>query len=408
MVRGKYPREYFKNPWIDKPIEEIYADLDAYSGEYWEDQPQYHDFIEVYVVLPPLLYDGVFIKGLYLTQAVDLVHSLHPELSEYFHSAAYTFWCSYPWSKQANAFCTVYPNPAREAWFRRTHPELADRVFIPVELSDFTHEYQMAPAPVAERDIDVICVSRMHDVKNLPIVAEALKIYRAKHGRIRMALLVGKPFDLNFTALDAHELGELRKMQEILIHLQDYIEIVPNVRHVQMPDWYSRAKVGVLGSLIEGKNRSLLEAMSCNTPVVCFQAFNQYARGPIPAIPEGAGLTAEFDAEALANTLHTVLTDPGELKPRRRFLEHFGRINFLNRCLDSFSYYRERLPDYRAGANHMNPWLDLAIQDNYNLSLYDFLYDKNTTVTRAKTMKGIAELAATYLARFRRKQLPVG
>ena len=38
MPKGKYPVEYFLNPNINKPVEEIWADIDAYSGEFFEDE----------------------------------------------------------------------------------------------------------------------------------------------------------------------------------------------------------------------------------------------------------------------------------------------------------------------------------------------------------------------------------
>ena len=38
MPKGKYPVDYFLNPNIDKPIDEIYKDIDAYSDEFFEDE----------------------------------------------------------------------------------------------------------------------------------------------------------------------------------------------------------------------------------------------------------------------------------------------------------------------------------------------------------------------------------
>jgi hypothetical protein len=58
MPRGRNPSEYFSNPQIRKPRAEIYADLDAYSMEYFADEPAFHERSDLWVLLPPLRYEG--------------------------------------------------------------------------------------------------------------------------------------------------------------------------------------------------------------------------------------------------------------------------------------------------------------------------------------------------------------
>lgn len=41
-MKGVYPNEYLKNPNVAKPIEKIWDDIDAYTGEFFEDELQYH------------------------------------------------------------------------------------------------------------------------------------------------------------------------------------------------------------------------------------------------------------------------------------------------------------------------------------------------------------------------------
>jgi glycosyltransferase involved in cell wall biosynthesis len=230
----------------------------------------------------------------------------------------------------------------------------------------------------------------------------SLKTYRRKYAPIRMALIVGKPFDVNFQGLAPHELEQLRQVETILEHPRDYIDFVPQARYVEeLPRYYSRAKLCVLGSLLEGKNRAIYEAMSCNTPVVCFRQFNQYARGDTPAFPAGAGLcAAEFDPESLADTFHQVLQNEVQFRPRQRFLESSGRKHFFNRCVDSFPYYERALPDYARGGHFANLWLDLAVQANYQLSLNDFLYNRNPRLSHVRGLKAIAEMLKFYFTRF--------
>jgi hypothetical protein len=47
MPKGRYPTEYFCNPQVTKPLAEIYADLDAYTIEYFEDEPAFHERIDL-------------------------------------------------------------------------------------------------------------------------------------------------------------------------------------------------------------------------------------------------------------------------------------------------------------------------------------------------------------------------
>jgi hypothetical protein len=49
----------------------------------------------------------------------------------------------------------------------------------------------------------------------------------------------------------------------------------------------------------------------------------------------------------------------------------------MNTCLDSYSYYQENVPDYLSGQAFNNLWLDLAVQQNYQMSLSDFLYGRS-------------------------------
>jgi glycosyltransferase involved in cell wall biosynthesis len=401
---------------------EIYADLDAYTIEYFEDEPQFHERIDLWVLLPPVRYEGQFLKGICFSQGVDYLVKLHPQLPQLFFTIANSQWCSYPWSRETDAYFTCYPNGHREAWFRQANPDRAGKILIPLQDADFTPEYVMAPVPFARKEYDVVCVSRLHDLKNVPLIAAALKTYRRKYRPIRMALVVGKAFDLNFKGLTPHERDELRKVEAILKHPRDYLELVPLAKYKEeLTGYYSRARLCVLGSLIEGKNRALFEALSCNTPVVCFRQFNQYARGEAalsgqpsavshssapektlaPAFPDGAGLYApEFDAESLADTFHEVFENETSFRPRRRFLEESGRKNFFTQCLDAFPYYQTALPDYRAGHHLHNLWLDLAIQANYQLSLFDFLYDRNSLLSHVRGVKEIGKMLEFYFGRF--------
>ena len=75
-MKGVYPNEYLKNPNVAKPIEKIGDDIDAYTGEFFEDELQYHWTIDFIIPIPPLLYEGKFTKGVLFTQAASYILKL--------------------------------------------------------------------------------------------------------------------------------------------------------------------------------------------------------------------------------------------------------------------------------------------------------------------------------------------
>ncbi|KDR59256.1 glycosyltransferase [Arthrospira platensis] len=381
MGQGDYSRQqpYFHDPKVDKPIEDIYADLDSWTYEIDKSQPSRFNTVSFYVVLPPVFYEGRFIKGFYYSESVDLLNHVLPNLSRYFFSLAYSMWCSYPWSQTADAYSCLYNNRDRARWFFRNNP--VDKVLMTCYNSDFINEYIIAPKPIETKDIDLLCVSRIAPEKNLPMIARGLKVYRQKYQHhIKLSLIAGdRHLDFNnFDNNDEITRKILAEITSILGNPWDYINFIKYANNYQeMPAYYSRSRAYILGSLLEGKNRSLSEAMSCNIPVICFEEFNQYARGGDRLFPEAAGLCAQFDPESLADTIHQVLANPRLFKPRLSYLKHRGRKNFFNTCLTAFPYYQQSIPDYHHNSPFHSLWLDLAIQDNYQMSLYDFLYGRS-------------------------------
>ena len=398
MPQGRYPTEYLSNAEVRKPKEEIYRDINDYSLEYFEDEPAFHAHIDVVVVSPPVSYEGRFLKGVLYSQAVDFLYKLYPRIGDLFFTVANSQWCSFPKSERADAYFSCYSNPEREDWFRRSFPDRRDKILVPLQDADRTHEYKMVPGHDASMQFDVVCVSRMQELKNIPLIASALKIFRQKHYPIRMVLIPGKPFGLNLHGLTEHELAIWRQVEEILVHPHDYIELVPQAQYgTELPKYYANAKLCVLGALIEGKNRSIYESAMCDTPVVWFEDFNKFARGRCHPLAEGAGRAApHFDAESLADTFFDVLDNRTEFKPRKSVLEVSGRKNFLSKIIDSIPYFESRLPDFGPGRHFTNLWLDLAIQDNYHLNLHDFTYDKSCAHSWARGLQQIDKMMRIY------------
>jgi glycosyltransferase involved in cell wall biosynthesis len=377
MPDKRYPDAYLTNPSVDRSLEAIYQDLDQFTYEVLSGETHNYPHVECFVALPPLAFDGRFIKGIYFSHGVDAIQDAYPLSRHVFFSVADSLWCNYPWSELADGYFTQYANPAREAWFRQTYPQRSAKALLPLQQADFTNEYIFRPQPGVTRDIDVFCISSYGDHSNLCLIVEALKCYREKYPDqpIKLYLTTGHEYDLNFKALNEWEMTYLRKIQEILIHPTEYIHFISGTPSYEneLPRYLSRAKVFLTGQLIGEKSYRMHEAMCCNTPVVCFQQFNQYARGDAPAIPEGAGLVSDYRPEALADTLYSVLSNPLAFTPRKSYLKSSGRARFLNTCMDAFSsYYAQRIPDYEPGQLHENYWLDMAMRDNYQLSLHEF------------------------------------
>lgn len=376
MPKGQYPTDYFNQPAIDKPVDEIYALMDAFSYEIFEDDQESYKDVEFFVVMPPLQLEGRFLKGIFFSHGPDVILSQIPQLQELFHSISDSMWCSYPSSRHADAYFTHYDNPERTAWYCQTHPESAQKIFIPRDNADFVNEAIFKPDPTLTRDIDLLCVARLETAKNLPFLAESLKVYRQKYPQrpIRLTMVTGHTWDLNHQSLNYWERKILREVEAILVHPHEYIHFVSGYLNYeqQLPQYFARSRAYISTSLLGWKNQRMHEAMCSNTPVISLKDFNRYARGNSPILDEGAGLCSDYDPEAMAETIHQVLENPDAFHPRNRYLKTSGRKNFFNACVDAFPYYSESLPDYTPGRHSDSYWLDQAMQENYQRSLHDF------------------------------------
>ena len=201
-MKGKYPKDYFLNPYMDKQRspEQIWDDIDAYSGEYFEDEPENYEKIDFVIPLPPLEYKGKFTKGIFFSQGTEYLLKLYPQLKELFFSCAYTMWSSYSWSNNADCYLTCYKNPPREKYYRKKYPDKKDIIFIPLQDADFRNEYIMAPTFNTPKTIDVLLVSTPIAVKNLPIFALALKTYEQKYNyRLKATIALGTAGQKSYT-----------------------------------------------------------------------------------------------------------------------------------------------------------------------------------------------------------------
>lgn len=405
MPIGFCPEYFYSNPNLeeDKSIEEIYQEIQLYSGEFTSsDCLHFREQTDFMIPLPPLYYEGKFLKGLFLSQGVDYIHSLFPRINELFFSMAYSMWGSIPFSEKAEILLTCYENKKRERWYKKTFPARKNAIFLPLQDADFTNEYLVSPQFGTDKDIDILCISRVANTKNLPLLLEALMLYHKKYKkRLKATLITGvknKNFDKNELAI----ISQLEKIAGGKEELDKYIEILGKINYGRdINTYYTRAKLLVLASIYEGKNRSINEACCCNTPVVTFKDFNKYIRGNAEAFPEGAGIYApEFSAASLCDTIHEALKNIDKFTPRRSYLRENGRLNFLNKCIDNIPYYKENLPEYKKGRIQDNLWIDLAMQDNYQLSFNQFLYGANYAIQQVKLHENNKSIMEFFNSRF--------
>lgn len=411
-MKGKYPVNYFKNPYMDKEksIEQIWDDIEAYSGEFFEDEPNYHAKIDFFVPLPPLCYKGKATKGIFFSQGTEYILKLYPQLQEIFFACAYTMWSSYSWCDKADCYLTCYENKPREAYYKRKYPNKKDIIFIPLQDADFCNEYYVAPTPNTPKTIDVLVVSTPIQVKNLPMIAEAIKLYEKKYNyRLKTTIALGtngcekrEDGTLDYSSIDKKRIEVLDEVNSILYgKMDEYINFEPYIKHNELSKYYTGAKCTVLASLIEGKNRGIFESISCDTPVVVFRDHNKWARGNYPIFWGNSGeYVPEFTAESLADTIHKVINNGYLYEPRKNHLMHSGRKNFIDICADYIPYYRDSIPGYEEGRFHENLWVDLACQRNYQLSYIDFLYGRNAGISHVRGLENIEKLVKFYYSRF--------
>ncbi|MBR5304488.1 MAG: glycosyltransferase [Candidatus Gastranaerophilales bacterium] len=412
MKGNVWPGEYFHNPNNNKPIEQIWDDIDAYTFESQFEQPDRIEKIDFVIPFIPLNYKGKILKGCFYSQAVDVIIEKFPQLKEIFFPIANSMFSSYPQSEYADAYFTCYKNEAREKHYKEKYPNKKDIIMLPLQDADFMNEYKIAPAFNVFKTFDIFCVSTAYPVKNMPMIAKAIKKYEEKYGKIlKIKYAIGnrdlivnenKTIDISKLRYDAQ--GQLKQVMETLGDYTKYIEFFPFIDYKDLPKYYTGAKCSILASLLEGKNRFISEAMSCNTPIIVFKDFNKYSRGDYPIFFENSGEYApEYTPESLADTIHKVINNPQNYEPRKNYLTYNGRKNFVNTIIDSIPYYSENIPNYKKGRITDNIWVDLAMQNNYQLSTYDFIYGKNTAIQHVRGMKAIESLVKFFYSRFKIK-----
>ncbi len=423
---GRWPEEYNSNPnpHPKKTIEQIWDDFNRYTYEELYELPAKRERLRFCAPLPPLHYRGKFIKGVCFSQGAHLLIEQFPDIKKLFFVCANSMCASYPWAHKADCFFTCYRNPERERYHKTKHPETKDIVWLPLQDSDFTNEKKMHPTwkvpniTIAEllrhianpqKPFDVFCVSTPYPVKNLPTFARALKAYEQKYGRrLKVVYALGEENavklpdgSLEYSEVRAFGKFVLAEVDAILGDTKSYIDFRPYIHYDDLYKYYSSAKCGVLCSLFEGKNRFISECLCCNTPVIVFNDFNKFIRGETPIFFGNSGEYApEFSPESLADTIHKVITNPTAYEPRKNYLQHSGRHNFINTFLREIPYYQENLPNFNINDPFKNKWLSKACRANYGVNLESFLYDKKWKISNVSGIDKIKDALQYYYNKF--------
>lgn len=404
-MKGCFNTEYFQNTDIQKPLAEIYEDFDQFTYEIFEDEVHSFGSVNGWVIVPPVHFQGQFLKGIYVSTSMDLVISKCPQIQELFYTIASSRGPGFPWSKHSDALMSTFDNPHRNEWFRQFYPERSHKLMLPFEHEfEFTNEYHAAPpSAYVDRDIDVLCIGRLSEQKNLPLLAQAGNIYRKKYGaaHFKMVFVIGKEFGENLQNLTESEKNQLHLLQLEIEKSPGNFEL-----HEKKPfdsklfEYHCHSKISTIGSLVEGKCRTIIESMCCNTPVVVFEQMNQFNRGPDPCFTQEAGLMIPlFDAESIADTWHQVIINQGSFQPRKYALERFGRRNYVEQVASAVGIYQD-IPSFATTGIFDNTWLNSALHANYHYSLHDFTYNYCPHKVFSQGLNSTIEKLNTYFDLF--------
>jgi len=142
----------------------------------------------------------------------------------------------------------------------------------------------------------VVFVGKLSTRRNIPILIEAFAIAKRRANLPHALLLVGP----NHVGVPLDDLIARHAMKGHVIQTDGRF-----ASHLEVPPIYASADLYVNASSYEGFSMTLVEALSCGTPVVTVNR---------AALAEIAGGAAEFveepTPEALADAIERVLTDP--------------------------------------------------------------------------------------------------
>jgi hypothetical protein len=121
---------------------------------YEEFEPEELTFVTI--LLPPLVFEGITLKGLYAALGVDAIHLLLPRASEQFISIANSRWAGYPWSSHADGYFVSHNNHDRINYFRNKPSSRKHITLIAQQTADHANECEYYPRGEIQKDIDIL------------------------------------------------------------------------------------------------------------------------------------------------------------------------------------------------------------------------------------------------------------
>ena len=165
-------------------------------------------------------------------------------------------------SSECEVFADVVSRRCRLVRYMR--PRCGGRIF-PLQDADWTNEYTVAPERVLDRDIDLLCISRVHTLKTGPLIARALLLHHRKYPfePIRMTLIAGKKNAYCSESMSEVERDQYTQIQRILGRPEGFIDFVDSAAHfAELPSYYSRARYYILEDSLGARGRFECERQS--------------------------------------------------------------------------------------------------------------------------------------------------
>lgn len=145
----------------------------------------------------------------------------------------------------------------------------------------------------------ILYLGGFRPVKGPLYVLEALEKIQKEFKNVKVFFVGGKsPQEKRYINIGTKLTESLRE--------KSAIQLIENIPHLQLPDYYSAADVVVVPSVYDAFPKVVLEAMACGTPVVAF------AVGGIPELinHEKTGILVEpADPDALAKAITAIVLD---------------------------------------------------------------------------------------------------
>lgn len=153
---------------------------------------------------------------------------------------------------------------------------------------------QFAPAVGTEKDIDIVCVARLHPVKGISTLIDAVASIAPEMPMVRVSIAGDGP---ERDALEA---------QVKMHNLTNNIELLGSCSQEEVRSLLARSKVFCLPSLGDSVGVATMEAMAMGVPVV-----STTVKGIPELVEHGKSglLVPPGDAEALGNALRRLLLD---------------------------------------------------------------------------------------------------